>query len=460
MISNAWLDDVWERMSRDGAAGIPLLTSARRRLLTFTALLTFVIALVWVTLTGVTLIAERPVVALLSAVAPFIFLPFPFLVLRTKIDLDALSHLYLWTLFAVVTATAASVGGAVSTTSFFLALIPLLATLLLGIQAGLAWAGVVALIYGALHLGRDLLPEPAFHLEGAAPDQWVRVGDVSGWNATMMTLLALSASLAVANFRSVVSKSSALLAQAAQTTQDALKAQAVAEEVGRLRAEFTANVSHELRTPLNEIIGYSELLAETAAERGDEAGAEDNRRVLEAASRLRAMINAILKLSAIEAGRVSVEPAETDIEDLVRDAAAAVSRASGGAHIVLNCTGRIEPMRTDGGKVDQCIRELLAHAAAFSGGAVEVNLSSVTDGGRSSVRLDISDKGPTGDQRWADALFEPFALPEDARRPRADGGNLGLAVSRRLARLLGGEVRATVRENGGLQFSLIVPEWI
>jgi len=459
MISYAWLNNIWEAMSGDVAAGVPLLTSAQRRLLTFTALLTFVIALVWVTLTGVTLINERPVVALLSALAPFMFLPFPYLVLRTQFDLNGLSHLYLGTLFAIVTATAASIGGAVSTTSFFLMLIPLLATLLLGIRAGVAWAGLVALTFAALHFGRAYLPEPAFQTEGVAPNQWLRVGEVSGWNATMMTLLALAASLSVANFRSVVSKSSALLVAAARTTQGALKAQEVAEEVGRARAEFMANVSHELRTPLNAIIGYSELLAETAEERGDMTGAQDNRRVLEAASNLRKMINDILKLSAIDAGRVSVDAVQTDIEDLVRDAVLALSRTSE-VQIAFNCIGVTPPIRIDGGKLDQCVRELLAHAIAHGGGRqVEISLTSRTEGGRTDICIAITDSGPTVDQHWADRLFEPFISAEDTRHPRSERADLGLAVSRRTARLFGGDVHATVRENGGLQLTLTAPEW-
>ena len=460
MISYAWFDGIWEWMSGDAGKGVSLLHSIRKRLLTFTAFLTFALALVWVMLTGPVLIGDRPLTALLCGLVPFVFLPFPYLVLRTSLDLDVAIHAYLATLFLIVMSTAAALGGAISTTSFFLMLIPLLATLLLGIRSGVVWVAIVALSYLALHLLRDFLPAPAFELSGAATDYWVRVEEVSLWNAIMMALLALAASFSVANFRAVVSKSSALLAEAGRKTQDALNARAIAESVSRSRADFIANVSHELRTPLNAIIGYSELLIETAGERGDEAGAADNRRVLEAAARLRGMVNDILKLSAIDAGRVTIDLEEINIEGLARDAIAALTPAARarGNRIEFASKGRLPLCKADSVKLDFCLRALISHAITFTqDGVVSVRLSAHEENGGVGLCLEVADTGVALDQKAIDDLFEPFAHTEDAKVARFDGPNLGLAICRRFARLLGGDLTATSASEGGVHFILTAP---
>lgn len=460
MISYAWFESLWERVSGDADKGVALLESTRRRLLTFTALLTFCVALVWVILTGPSLVGDRPLMALMCGVVPFLFLPFPFLVLRTSINLDVAVHAYLATLYAVVTLTAAALGGPVSTTSFFLMLIPLLATLLLGIGAGVLWVGGVALTYLALHLARASLPPPAFQLAGAAPDYWLSVGEVSLWNAIMMALLTLAASFSVANFRAVVSKSSALLSEADRKTQDALDARALAESMSRSRAEFIANVSHELRTPLNAIIGYSELLVETADERGDQSGAADNRRVLEAAAKLRGMVNDILRLSAIDAGRVALDLDDVNIENLARAAVVAMTPAAQGKrnNLTFASDSSAALAHTDHAKLDHCMRALISHAIAFTeAGEISVRLSKRGEGAEARFCFEVEDTGVAPDALTIDALFEPFAHTGDAKVARFDGPNVDLALCRRFAQLLGGDLEARASAGAGLHFTLTAP---
>lgn len=460
MISYAWFEGLWEWMSGDASKGVALLESTRRRLLTFTALLTFCIALVWVMLTGPSLMGDRPLIALMCGIVPFLFLPFPYLVLRTSINLDVAVHAYLATLYTIVTITAAAFGGPVSTTSFFLMLIPLLATLLLGIGAGVLWVGGVALTYLALHLAREILPPPAFQLAGAAPDYWLSVGEVSLWNAIMMALLTLAASFSVANFRAVVSKSSALLSEAGRKTQDALDARALAESMSRSRAEFIANVSHELRTPLNAIIGYSELLVETADERGDQSGAADNRRVLEAAAKLRVMINDILRLSAIDAGRVSLDVDDVNIEDLARDAVVAMTPAAQAKRNKLTFASNAVATlaHTDQAKLDHCIRGLISHAIAFTeAGEISVRLSERCEGAERQFCFEVEDTGVAPDAMTINALFEPFAHTGDGKVARFDGPNIDLALCRRFAQLLGGDLEAQASVRGGMHFTFTAP---
>ena len=451
------LEEIWEAWSGDAAAGVSLLHSTRKRLLTFTALLTFAVALVWVGLTGLTLISARPLMALACAIVPFMFLPFPYLVLKTRFNFEAVALGYLVTLYLVVTLTAAMFGGAVSTTSFFLVLVPLLATLLMGIRAGVLWVLVVALSYAALHALRGYLPTPAFELRGAWPNDWVAISEVSLWNALMMTLLSLAACFSVANFRAVVSKASVLLVDATDKTRDALNARQVAETVSRLRAEFIANVSHELRTPLNAIIGYSELLIETADERGDEIVAQDNRRILEAAVRLGGMVNDIMKLSAIDAGRVRAESDELDVAALVRDAVAAQSASAVAKNnrIEIGCDDFGATHRLDGAKLDSCLRTLIAHSIAFTeGGLISVRVQEVLQDGGRWIRFDVEDCGADLDETAIQHLFEPFVHTTEDKIARFDGANLSLALCRRLVRVMGGDLTAAPRRGGGAHFTL------
>lgn len=456
----AYVDALWERLSDSPQLDASLLHVTRKRLLTFTALLTIVIATVWVVLTSGSVIGGRPFVAFLCALTPFAFAPFPYLALRSKINLDLLCHVYLVTLYLVVTLTAGVLGGVVSTTSFFLMLLPLLGTLLLGVRAGLFWVLAVTLTYAGLHIVREVLPPSSYEALGAAPNDWMRMEEVSFWNAAMMTLLALAASLSVANFRAVVGKSSALLIEAANNTKDARQGQAAAEELARSKSEFMANVSHELRTPLNAIIGYSEMLIEDADDGGAGEAAADNRRVLEAALKLRSMVNDVLKLAAIDAGKISIDLDECRPTEFVQEAVdtvEALARANGNEIQVID---RTEPgvWLTDCGRLGLCLHGLLSNAArSTANGRIEVRISQRAGESVSWLVVEIEDNGVSLDATRLEQLFEPFSQPESAQTRHFEGMGLGLALSQRVARLLGGDVSASCAAAGGACFRVEIP---
>ena len=450
------LDRLWEWLSGDSVNGTELLYSTRKRFLTFTALLTIVFSAAWVLLSSGTIAAGRPFVSL----APLAFTPFPFLVLRTRIDLDILAHAFLVTVYVVVTLVAGSLGGVVSTTSYFLMLIPLLGTLLFGIRVGLIWVGLVSFTYVGFHVGREFLPPSTYVVRGVSPNEWMRADEVSFWKTSAMSFLALACCIAVANFRAVVGRSSALLVEAAHQTRDALEARIVAEEVSRSKSEFIANVSQELGTPLDAIIGYSELLIESAKDRGDEAGAIDNQHVLDAAIGLRSQINNVLRLSAIDAGRLHAEVEEYDLHALVNDAVLATSpaaEANGNRIIVEHCE---EPglWVIDGRKLDLCLRTLLSNAARFTKrGLITVRLAKRDVVGGSWLRLQVEDTGVGIDPMRLEQLFEPLAQARDGANGSLKGMGLSLAVARRIARLLGGDLNAASSKGRGACFTLDLP---
>lgn len=451
----ALLDDLWDRISGDRKES--LLQNARRRFLTFTAGLTILIATIWVTLTAGSVLADRPFLALLCGLVPFAFAPFPYLALRTNADLNLLSHAYLFTLYLAVTLTIAALGGIVSTTSFFLMLLPLLGTLLFGIRVGLMWVAFVALTYTALHIFRGALPPSAYEVIGVPPWDWMPMQEVSLWNGIMMILLSLAAALSVGNFRAIVGKSSALLVEATHQTEDARAAQSAAESLARSKADFMANVSHELRTPLNAVIGYSELLIENAEERGAPEEAGDNRKVLEAALKLRGMVNDVLKLAAIDAGKTPVEEEECLPAEMAEEAVDALAPllASTNNRVEIADTTTPGAWITDGEKLGACIRNLIANAAHCSqDGKIALRLSE--DKSRSQLVIEIVDDGPHIALKQVELLFEPFAQPEIAGARHYEGMALNLALTRRLARLLGGELSVS-SDASGANFRLEIP---
>jgi signal transduction histidine kinase len=452
----ARLDALWQRLS--GARREPLLQSARRRFLTFTAALTIIIGTAWVGLTAGSVIADRPIIALLCALVPVAFVAFPYLALRSEISLDLLSHAYLITLYIVVALTVGAFGGPVSTTSFFLMLLPLLGTLLFGIRVGMIWVAVIAATYAGLHLMREALPPSAYDSIGAAPHDWVQAQEVSFWNAVMMVLLSLAGALSVANFRAIVGKSSALLAKATTQTEDARAAQAAAEDLARSKAEFMANVSHELRTPLNAVIGYTELLIENAEERGDQE-VDDSRKILEAALKLHGMINDILRLAAVDADKVSVEIDECYPSQITREAIELLGPLLRSRQNRIIVQDEMTPGAwfTDSEILGSCVRNLIANGAHCArDGELVLTLSHDTT--RSHLIVEVRDNGGSLASKQIEMLFEPFAQPEFTGARYYEGMALNLALTRRLARLLGGEL--TVQSNvgaPGATFRLDIP---
>lgn len=441
-----------------GRANDDVLIAARQRLLQLLAVVTIVIAAVWVTLTGGTVASGRPLVAALCALAPVVFVPFPFLARRVK-NFDLLAHAYLSVLYIVVTLTAASLGGLVSTTSFFLLLMPMLATLLLGVRAGLAWGFVIAATLVALHVARPLLPASTYAVHVAAAADWIRAGEVSFWNGMMVGLLGLAGCLSVANFRLAVRQSSALVLRAQLEAREAEEARAAAEELSRAKSEFMAHVSHELRTPLNAVIGYSELLRDAAEDDGRAGELQDHDRVIDAATRLLAMVNGMLRLASIDDGREGLNIDACDVERLLADSCAAMTPAAEakGTRIVVDASAARGAWQCDAQKLEECARRLIDNAIkATDVGTVRVSASVEETGDRVWLKICVADDGIGIAPDRLDALFKPFGLGESALTRASGGLGLGLAVTHHLARAMGGSVSVASELGEGSTFTLRV----
>lgn len=233
-----------------------------------------------------------------------------------------------------------------------------------------------------------------------------------------------------------------------------------AMEASRTKSSFLANMSHELRTPLNAIIGLTELMSENAQRFGMEKAVEPLRRVLRAGRHLLDLINSILDLSKIEAGKldltfeaVPIKPMLEEVIGLARPLAEANKN-----RLVLDCPEAIGAVRADSLRLRQVLLNLLSNAAKFTkSGEVALRVLRRQDNGGDWVEFSVADTGIGMSAEQLGRLFEEF-MQADATTTRQFGGTgLGLAITRKLCHLMGGDVSATSEQGKGSTFTVRLP---
>ena len=232
------------------------------------------------------------------------------------------------------------------------------------------------------------------------------------------------------------------------------------EEADRHKSEFLANMSHELRTPLNAIIGYSEMLQEDAVDLGAEQFTDDLRKINAAGKHLLELINAVLDLSKIEAGKMELYLESFDVAGLARDIAAVIQplAAKNANRLEVRCPDAIGPMHADLTKVRQALFNLLSNACKFTErGSVSLTVTREAMDGQDWMTFDVSDTGIGMTPEQLDRLFEAFTQADAATTRRYGGTGLGLALSRRLCRMMGGDVTAQSESGRGSTFTIRLP---
>jgi signal transduction histidine kinase len=241
-----------------------------------------------------------------------------------------------------------------------------------------------------------------------------------------------------------------------ERTRDLEEARRTAEEANAAKTRFIANMSHELRTPLNAIIGYTEILHEGAEDAGREEDSADHERVLRAARHLLSLINEILNLSKIEAGRMEIAPEPYNVGDLVRGAVDAVrpqAEANGNTIAVEIEREGLGETCSDTLKLHQCLVNLLSNAAKFTtGGFICVRARRAGE----TIVFEVRDTGVGIAADKLDGLFQPFVQADASTTRRAEGTGLGLAITRSFALLLGGNVSVESIPGQGSTFRLVV----
>lgn len=229
-----------------------------------------------------------------------------------------------------------------------------------------------------------------------------------------------------------------------------------AEAANREKSEFLANMSHELRTPLNAVIGYSELLQEECSEQGHSEVLPDLVRIEKAGRMLLAFINDVLDISKVEAGKMALNIEEFDVAGVLRETLQTVGPLAqkNRNEIRFRCPSSTGLIHADPKRFRQSLLNLISNACKFTEDGLVLVEASRADGW---LDVRVSDTGIGISRQQQRKLFQPFTQIDSSATRKHDGTGLGLALSRKLCRMMGGDISVTSDLGQGSTFIMRLP---
>ena len=241
----------------------------------------------------------------------------------------------------------------------------------------------------------------------------------------------------------------------------AVRARMEAEKSNRAKSQFLATMSHELRTPLNAIIGYSELMTRHPERFGTERAKDPLERILRAGRHLLNLINDLLDMAKIEAGKTSFRYEDVDVTALVRDAVETTRSLAEqtGNTVSVHAPADLPPLRTDPKRLTQVVLNLLSNACKFTErGRIDISIAPTRADDRQWLEIAVADTGVGMAPEHLERLFEDFSQGDDAAQRKFGGTGLGLAISRRICRAMGGDLTVMSAAGKGSTFTARLPE--
>jgi signal transduction histidine kinase/CheY-like chemotaxis protein len=277
-----------------------------------------------------------------------------------------------------------------------------------------------------------------------ADNKWTRA-PIESQTVDLLQIFASHAAVAVENarlFREIEEKSQQL------------------EVASRHKSEFLANMSHELRTPLNAIIGYSEMLQEEAHELEQDSFVADLQKINGAGKHLLELINGVLDLSKVEAGKMELYLETFSVRAMVDDVVPLIQPLAekNGNRLDIHITQNVGAMRSDLTKVRQSLFNLLSNACKFTEqGTVALTVARETAPAGDSLVFTVRDTGIGMTSEQMGRLFQEFSQADADTSRKYGGTGLGLALSRRLCRMMGGDIEAASEPGRGSTFTITLP---
>jgi signal transduction histidine kinase/DNA-binding response OmpR family regulator len=264
----------------------------------------------------------------------------------------------------------------------------------------------------------------------------------------------------VESHRQLVELNRSLDQKVVQRTAALERATKEANAANEAKSAFLANMSHELRTPMNAIIGYSELLMEEAEDLEQEEFVPDLQRIHGAGRHLLALINDVLDLSKIEAGKMDLFLEAFDLDPMIDDVSATVDALVKKKHNTLQIerADDLGSMHADLTKVRQSLFNLISNAAKFTeNGTITLSAKRERSGAGDWISFSVADTGIGIAPDKIDQVFEEFSQAETSTTHKFGGTGLGLAISQRFCRLMGGDVTAESTLGAGTTFTIRLP---
>jgi signal transduction histidine kinase len=231
------------------------------------------------------------------------------------------------------------------------------------------------------------------------------------------------------------------------------------QQVSEHKSQFVSSVSHELRTPLNAIIGLTEMMVKNATRFGTEKAQEPLQRVNRAGTHLLGLINQVLDLSKIEAGKLELNPQTVQLAPLINDVISTAGQLAeqNKNRLVVDAQENLGALTVDAMRLRQILLNLLSNACKFTkAGEVRLAARKVSNGSH-FVEFAVSDTGIGMTAEQQAKLFEEFSQADAATAQRFGGTGLGLAITRKLARMMGGDVTVASEPGKGSVFTVRLP---